>query len=105
MIFGKNCRYVPISGQSGGGSRPFPREAYSPGAPEILFHVPYAWWNYQQRQMMGLFVGAWSGLPIEVACVWIAVPYAAVTVFEVVKVLLAPERSVRETLRGAKQGA
>jgi hypothetical protein len=53
----------------------------------------------------GLFIGAWSGLPMEGACVWIALPYAAVTIFEVVKVLLAPEGSVRETLLGAKRGA
>jgi propanediol dehydratase small subunit len=42
---------------------------------------------------------------IERACVWIAVPDATVIAVEVVKVLLAPERSVRETLLGAKQGA
>jgi hypothetical protein len=72
---------------------------------EATLAVPYDWWNYQHRQMMGLFIGAWSGLPIEGACVWIAVTYATVIVFEVVKVLLASERSVRETLLGAKQGS
>jgi hypothetical protein len=72
---------------------------------EATLAVPYNWWNYQHRQMMGLFIGAWSGLPIEGACVWIAVTYATVIVFEVVKVLLASERSVRETLLGAKQGS
>jgi hypothetical protein len=55
--------------------------------------------------MMGLFIGAWSGLPIEEVCVWIAVTYATVIVFEVVKVLLASERSARETLLGPKQGS
>jgi hypothetical protein len=53
--------------------------------------------------MIGLFVGAWSGLPVEEVCVWIAVTYATAIVFEVVKVLLASERPVRETLLGAKQ--
>ena len=70
---------------------------------EATLAVPYNWWNYQHRQMMGLFVGAWSGLPIEGACVWMAVTYATVIIFEVVKVLLASERSVQDTLLGAKK--
>jgi hypothetical protein len=72
---------------------------------EATLAVPYNWWNFQHRQMIGLFVGAWSKLPIEEVCVWIAVTYATVIVYEVVKVLLASERSVCETLLGAKQNA
>jgi len=56
---------------------------------EATLAVPYNWWNYQHRQMIGLFIGAWAGLPIEAVCVWIAVTYAAVIVFEVVKIRLA----------------
>jgi hypothetical protein len=65
--------------------------------------VPYNWWNFQHHQMTGLFIGAWSGLPIEEVCIWIAVSYATIIVFEVVKVILASERSVRETLLGARE--
>ena len=72
---------------------------------EATLAVPYNWWNFQHRQMMGLFIGAWSGLPIEEVCVWIAVTYATAIVFEVVKVCLASERSVRHTLLGAKRGS
>lgn len=71
---------------------------------EATLAVPYNWWNYQHRQMTGIFVGAWSGLPVEGVCVWIAVTYGVVIVYEVVKVVLASERSVRETLLGAKLG-
>jgi hypothetical protein len=70
---------------------------------EATLAVPYQWWGFQHQQMIGLFIGAWSGLPIEEVCVWIAVTYATVIVFEVVKVLLASERSVRDTLVGSKQ--
>ena len=70
---------------------------------EATLAVPYNWWNFQHPQMMGLFIGAWSGLPIEEVCVWIAVTYATVIVFEVIKVLLASERSVRETLLGSRE--
>jgi hypothetical protein len=72
---------------------------------EATLAVPYNWWNFQHREMMGLFIGPWSRLPIEEVFVWIAVTYATAIVFEVIKVLLASERSVRETLLGAKQGS
>ncbi len=72
---------------------------------EATLAVPYNWWNFQHRQMIGLFIGAWSRLPIEEVFVWIAVTYATAIVFEVVKVLLASERSVRDTLLGDKQGS
>jgi hypothetical protein len=52
--------------------------------------------------MTGLFVGAWSSLPIEEICIWIAVTYATVIVFEVMKVLVASERSVRDAMIGTK---
>ncbi|MFY9979724.1 MAG: hypothetical protein WAK22_15970, partial [Candidatus Sulfotelmatobacter sp.] len=61
---------------------------------EATLAVPYGWWTYQHREMMGLFVGAWSGLPVEGVCVWIAVTYATVIVFEVVKIQLAAKETV-----------
>jgi hypothetical protein len=67
---------------------------------EATLAVPYQWWGFQHQQMIGFFIGAWSGLPIEEVCVWIAVTYATAIVFEVVKVLLASERSVRQALLG-----
>jgi hypothetical protein len=70
---------------------------------EATLAVPYNWWNFQHRQMMGLFIGAWSRLPIEEVCVWIAVTYATAIVFEVVKVWLASERSVHDALLGATE--
>jgi hypothetical protein len=70
---------------------------------EATLAVPYNWWNFQHRQMMGLFIGAWSRLPIEEVCVWIAVTYATAIVFEVVKIWLASERSVHDALLGATE--
>jgi hypothetical protein len=72
---------------------------------EATVAVPYNWWNFQHRQMTGLFVGAWSRLPIEEVCVWIAVTYATVIVFEVMKVLVASERSLRDAIVGPKRGS
>ncbi len=67
---------------------------------EATLAVPYNWWSFQHRQMIGLFIGAWSGLPIEEVCVWIAVTYATAIVFEVIKILVASERPVRDALLG-----
>ncbi len=69
---------------------------------EATLAVPYNWWNFQHRQMTGLFVVAWSRLPIEEVFIWIAVTYATVIVFEVMKILVASERSVRDAMIGKK---
>jgi hypothetical protein len=69
---------------------------------EATLAVPYNWWNFQHGQMIGLFIGAWSRLPIEEVFVWIAVTYATAIMFEVVKVLLTSERPVRQALFGAR---
>jgi hypothetical protein len=67
---------------------------------EVTLAVPYNWWNFQHRQMTGVFIGAWSYLPIEEVFVWIAVTYATAILFEVIKVWVASERSVREVMLG-----
>ena len=37
---------------------------------EATLALPYGWWNYQRETMTGIFIGAWSGLPIEAIIVW-----------------------------------
>ncbi|MGC2399717.1 MAG: hypothetical protein WA510_08040, partial [Acidobacteriaceae bacterium] len=32
---------------------------------EATLAVPYNWWNFQHGQMIGLFISAWSYLPVE----------------------------------------
>lgn len=69
---------------------------------EATLALPYGWWNYQHPSMMGVFIGAWSGLPIEAVLVWIAVTYGTVILFEVVKIWLASEKPIREALTGTR---
>jgi hypothetical protein len=69
---------------------------------EVTLAVPYNWWNFQHREMTGIFIGAWSYLPIEEVCVWVAVTYATAIIFEVVKVWLASERTVRDAFMGTR---
>jgi hypothetical protein len=56
---------------------------------EVTLALPYHWWGFQHRQMLGIFIGAWSGLPVEEVFLWVGVSYATVIVFEVLKVWVA----------------
>jgi hypothetical protein len=67
---------------------------------EATLALPYGWWGFQHRQMIGLFVSAWSNLPIEEVFVWIAVTYATTVVFEIVKIWQASGRRPKEALLG-----
>ena len=67
---------------------------------EATLALPYGWWNYQHNAMMGVFIGAWSGLPVEAALVWLAVSYGTVILFESVKIWQASERRAREAFLG-----
>jgi len=67
---------------------------------EATLAVPYGWWGYQQKQMIGLSIGAWSGLPIEAVLVWLSVSYAAVIVYEIVKLWQASGKRARRAFFG-----
>ena len=67
---------------------------------EATLAIPYGWWGYQAAQMTGVFVGAWAQLPIEAVCVWIAVNYATVIIYEILKLWLASGRTARESFLG-----
>jgi hypothetical protein len=69
---------------------------------EATLGVPFEWWNYNQKAMMGIFIGGWTNLPIEAVCVWFAVTYSSVLLFEAIKVHLASDRPLKESLFGAK---
>lgn len=67
---------------------------------EATLAVPYGWWGYQKRAMMGLFIGAWSGLPIEAVTVWVAVTYGTAIVYEIVKLWQASGKRARHAFLG-----
>ena len=69
---------------------------------EATLAVPYQWWGYRPEQMMGLSIGAWAGLPIEAVCVWIAVTYGTVIVFEVFKLWQASGKTAKRAFLGRK---
>ena len=67
---------------------------------EATLALPYGWWNYQHHAMMGIFIGAWSQLPIEAVMVWLAVTYGTVILFEAVKIWQASGRRAKEAFLG-----
>jgi len=69
---------------------------------EATLAVPYQWWGYRPEQMIGLSIGAWAGLPIEAVCVWIAVTYGTVIVFEIFKLWQASGRTAKDAFLGRK---
>jgi hypothetical protein len=67
---------------------------------EATLGVPYGWWDYQHAQMMGIFITAWNFLPIEAVCVWIAVSFQTVMVYEVIKRWQSSGRKARHAFLG-----
>ncbi|MGC1359597.1 MAG: lycopene cyclase domain-containing protein [Silvibacterium sp.] len=67
---------------------------------EVTLALPYGWWNFQDNQMVGIRITAWSRLPIEEVYLWIAVTYASVIVYEIVKRWKGSGRSARDAFFG-----
>jgi hypothetical protein len=52
---------------------------------EATLALPYGWWGFRDAQMIGIYITAWSRLPIEEVCIWCAVTYATAIVYETVR--------------------
>jgi hypothetical protein len=53
---------------------------------EVTLALPYGWWEYRRNILIGLHIGAWSELPIEAVCVWLAVSFTTIITYEVIKI-------------------
>jgi hypothetical protein len=67
---------------------------------EATLGVPYGWWGFQDGQMICLRITAWSRLPVEEVCVWIAVTYATVIVYEIARRWQSSGKRLRTALMG-----
>jgi len=67
---------------------------------EVTLAIPYGWWDYRPAAMMGLTISAWRGLPIEAVCVWMAVSFTTVIVYEVIKIWQALGKGAWEAFFG-----
>lgn len=67
---------------------------------EATLGVPYGWWGFQDAQMIGIRITAWSGLPIEEIFVWISVTYATAIIYEIVRRWKASGKRARHAFLG-----
>jgi hypothetical protein len=67
---------------------------------EATLGVPYGWWGFQDPQMIGIHITAWSGLPIEEIFVWISVSYATAIVYEVMRCWKSSGKRARHAFLG-----
>jgi hypothetical protein len=70
---------------------------------EVTLGIPYGWWGYRPQTMLGLAIGAWSGLPVEAVCVWFAVSFTTVITYEVIKIWQALGKSALEAFFGFRK--
>jgi hypothetical protein len=70
---------------------------------EVTLAIPYGWWGYRPETMLGLAVGAWSGLPAEAVCVWFAVSYTTIITYEVIKIWKALGSGALEAFFGIRK--
>ena len=70
---------------------------------EATLALPYGWWEYRPRALMGLHIGAWSGLPIEAVLVWFAVTFTTVITYEVIKIWKALGTRALEAFFGLRK--
>jgi hypothetical protein len=67
---------------------------------ESTLGIPYQWWGYNDKQMMGIFIDAWANLPIECVIVWMAATYTTVITYETVKIFIALKKHQQHALFG-----
>jgi hypothetical protein len=70
---------------------------------EVTLALPYGWWEYRMDILMGLHIGAWSGLPIEAVCVWLAVSFTTIITYEVIKIWKALGTRALEAFFGIRK--
>jgi len=67
---------------------------------EATLAIPYGWWDFRDEQMLGIRITAWGRLPLEEVCLWMAVTYSTIIVYETVKCWQASGKTMRHALFG-----
>jgi hypothetical protein len=70
---------------------------------EVTLALPYGWWQYRRNILIGLHIGAWLDLPIEAACVWLAVSFTTIITYEVIKIWKALGTRALEAFFGVRK--
>lgn len=68
---------------------------------EASLGVPYGWWKYHDTQMLGIFITAWSNLPIEAVLLWIAAGFGTVVFYEAIRMFFYMDKPIKEACLGS----
>ena len=60
---------------------------------EVTLALPYQWWAFREEQMLGLYIGAWTGIPIEEPVLWVLVSFTTIISYEAVRKMLERRRA------------
>lgn len=71
---------------------------------EVTLALPYGWWNYQERWMLGIQILPWSRLPIEAPMLWFAAAWSNIGIYELAKLFFFSEQPLRKVFT-VKRGA
>src|ERR1700733_7193560 len=67
---------------------------------EATLAVPYGWWGYQPKEMMGVLIRGRAGPAVEFVTGWIVVTYGTTIIFEIVKVWQVSGKRARHSFLG-----
>lgn len=62
--------------------------------------VPYGWWGYQCSQMVGIYISAWTYLPIEEPILWSVATWGTVMIYEVLRIHFVSGKKLRTSMLG-----
>jgi hypothetical protein len=68
---------------------------------EATIAVPYQWWGFQPKHMLGMFINGFCGLPVEEPLLWMGITWATIIIYETISTLLFMEWSPRPRPGGA----
>jgi hypothetical protein len=70
---------------------------------EATLGLPYQWWTYRHDQMLGIYLHAWGGLPVEEVTLWLVGVWDAVMFYELFRILFRmDDRKVRDRWLGVR---
>ena len=52
---------------------------------EVTLAAPLQWWGFRPEMMTGIYIPAWSNLPMEEPLVWLASPFTVIITYEMVR--------------------
>ena len=69
---------------------------------EATLALPYGWWNYNPRWMMGIFIPPWHNLPLEAVVLWLLASWGVVLIYEFFSLIVATRQSIWVAALGKK---